>query len=221
MVRELVRRHGRTFAEEAGISVDDSADAAFRVLVLSLLLSARIRAAVAVRATAELIGVGWGDPRSLAASTWQERVDVLDRAGYSRYDERTARQLGECADIVLDEYAGDLRVLRDRAGSRPAAERRLLQRFPGIGPLGATIFAREMQGAWPEWYPFADERALASARLLGLPSDAGQLAGMVGEPAAFVRLVAALVRSSLAKDHAGIRAQAGLPGDAGAEGLVE
>lgn len=200
VLRELLRRHGQTFAEEAGIVVDESPGAAFQVLVLSLLLSARIRAEVGVRAAAELLGSGWVGPSEMAASTWEQRVEALDRAGYARYDERTARQLATCAQVVLDEYSGDLSRLRDRAGRHPATERRLLQQFPGIGQVGATIFTREMQSAWAECYPYADERALAPARLLGLPDEARELAGLAADRSGFVRLVAALVRCGLARD---------------------
>ena len=211
VVRALLRRHGRTFAEESGIRIEAGGDAAFQVLLLALLLSARIRAEVAVRATGALLDAGWGDPGALVASTWQQRVDVLDRAGYARYDERTARQLGICAQLVLDEYAGDLGGLRERAGRQTAAEHRLLQQFPGIGPLGATIFVREVQAEWIEWYPFADQRAVSSARLLGLPGDAAGLAGLVPDRATFVILVAALVRCGLAKDHDSVLAEASGP----------
>jgi hypothetical protein len=212
VVRALLGRHGRTYAEEAGISVDDSAAATFQVLSLSLLLSARIRAAVAVRAASELINSGWGRPDAMSASTWEARVAVLDRAGYARYDERTARQLGRCAAIVLGDYGGDLGRIRERADRRRSEERRLLQQFPGIGPLGVTIFAREIQATWTEWYPFADKLALDSAALLGLPDDVRALEQLAGDRATFVRLVAALVRSGLARDHEDVVAQAGVRG---------
>lgn len=206
VLRELMRRHGRTFAEEAGIDVDGSAVATFQVLLLSLLLSARIRAEVGVRAASELIRSGWSDPGALGASTWEQRVAALDAAGYARYDERTAEQLGSCAALVLDEYAGDLGRLRERAGRQPATEGRLLRQFPGVGPLGVTIFAREMQGTWTEWYPFADGRALDAAQCLGLPGDPQGLVELVPDRGAFVHLVAALVRCSLARDHGNILA---------------
>ena len=63
-----------------------------------------------------------------------------------------------------------------------------------------SIFLREVQAVWPEVYPFADPKALSAARALGLPGDAQDLAELV-PPGDFTRLVAALVRSGLAKDH--------------------
>jgi hypothetical protein len=80
------------------------------------------------------------------------------------------------------------------------AERRLLQEFKGIGETGAAIFCREVQSAWPELYPFADAKALDAAKKLGLGDDAKALARLV-DKRDFPRLVAALIRTSLAKDY--------------------
>lgn len=90
IVGELVGAHGRTYAEEAGIRLKDTPQPLYRLLVLSLLLSARIRASVAVAAARELHEAGLRDPRRMAEADWQQRVDALGRGGYRRYDERTA-----------------------------------------------------------------------------------------------------------------------------------
>jgi hypothetical protein len=50
VVGELLGRHGRTYAEEAGIRLADRPAPLYQLQVLALLLSARIRAAVAVAA---------------------------------------------------------------------------------------------------------------------------------------------------------------------------
>ena len=46
--------------------------------------------------------------------------------------------LASTSTLLIEEYRGDLSVLRDRAGRDPLRERELLQGFAGIGPLGAT-----------------------------------------------------------------------------------
>jgi hypothetical protein len=66
--------------------------------------------------------------------------------------------------------------------------------------VGVDIFFREVQLVWEEIHPFADERALRTARTLGLPSDAESLAKELGREH-FVRLLAALVRTGLEKDE--------------------
>jgi hypothetical protein len=203
IVTALLREHGTTYAAAAGIPLCDPADAdgssVFRLLCLSLLLSARIRAEVAVRAAVALADQGWTTPDAMAASTWEERTAVLHQAGYARYDEKTSRMLGSAAARVLDAYEGDVGHLRRRAHLDPARERSLLQEFTGIGPLGASIFAREAQIVWPELYPSADDRALQTAQRLGLPGTAPSLAALVGDRVAFARLIAGLARCRLAR----------------------
>jgi endonuclease III len=169
----------------------------FRLLCATVLFSHRISSETAVRAARALSERGWTTARSMARSTWRQRTDTLNRAGFARYDESTARMLGEDAQLALDEYGGDLRKLREAAGRDPDEERRRLRAFKGIGPTGADIFAREVQVVWRELGPFADRRAAGAARRLGLPSDPGALAQLVPR-AEFAPLVAALVRVDLA-----------------------
>jgi hypothetical protein len=73
-----------------------------------------------------------------------------------------------------------------------------LQQFAGIGPLGASIFCREVQGQWDELYPYADDRVMETARELGLGETPESLSAHVDGIDGYVRLVAALVRCRLA-----------------------
>jgi endonuclease III len=200
-VEELLRRHGRTYASEAGIRLQRNTPAPlFQLLCLSLLLSARIRADVAVHASRALREAGWTTPDAMADSTWAQRTKVLNRSGYARYDESTSRMLAQTVDLLRDRYGGDLRRLRDDADRAPDAERRLLQEFTGIGAVGASIFCREVQLVWDEQYPYADDRALDTAQQLGLGREVSDLADLVGGRDEFTTLVAALVRCGLAGD---------------------
>ncbi|MBW5421889.1 endonuclease [Streptomyces sp. BG9H] len=200
VVRALLDAHGSTYAEEAGIRLRDTPQPLYQLLVLSVLLSARIRAAAAVGAAQELFAAGLRDPRRMADASWQQRVDALGRGGYRRYDESTSTQLGEGAELVLREYGGDLRRLRDAADT-DAALRRLLQTVPGLGPTGADIFLREVQRVWPRLAPRLGGKALQGAGRLGLPEDEEKLLRLAGDadPAA---LSAALVRAALDKSIA-------------------
>ena len=210
VTRALLDRYGRTYADEAGIWPADAPQSLYRLLVLATLLSARIRAGVAVAAAKELSAAGMRDPARMAAATWQQRVDALGRGGYRRYDERTARQLGEGAELVRERYGGDLRRLRDRAGGDVAELRRALQEFPGIGPAGADIFLREVQSVWPEVAPYLDAKALQGAEALGLPTATGPLLRPAGDTDPSV-LAAALVRVALDKSAAAtVREAAGV-----------
>ncbi|MFD7995704.1 endonuclease [Streptomyces mexicanus] len=198
VLRDLVEAHGETFAEEAGIALKDTPQPLYRLLVLSVLLSARIRGSVAVAAARELSEAGLRDAGRMARSDWQQRVDALGRGGYRRYDERTATQLGDGAALVNERWGGDLRRLRREADGDRAALRDLLQEVPGLGPAGADIFLREVQRVWPEVAPYLDAKALSGAQRLGLPEDTDRLVGLAGDtdPAA---LAAALVRAALDK----------------------
>ncbi|MBO4253446.1 endonuclease [Streptomyces griseorubiginosus] len=201
LVRELVGAHGRTFAEEAGITLRDTPQPLYRLLVLALLLSARIRGSIAVATARELSRAGLRDPRRTAEADWQERVDALGRGGYRRYDERTATQLGDGAELLLDRWGGDLRRMREEADGDVGELRRLLREIPGMGPAGADIFLREVQRVWPEVGPYLDRKALDGAERLGLPKDPARLVKLAGDTQPAV-LAAALVRAALDKEVA-------------------
>ena len=200
IVQVLLERHGRTYAAELGIDLAKGTPSVlYRWLCAATLLSARIGAGVAMAAAKALAKEGWTTPEKMAAATWEQRTRTLNRAGYARYDESTSRMLGDTASMLLDKYGGDLRKLRAAAGRAPARERALLKECKGIGEVGADIFGREAQIAWDELYPFADRRALRAAARLGLEDDPAKLAGRVPHRD-FPRLLAALVRTGLAKD---------------------
>jgi hypothetical protein len=190
-VEQLLDEHGTTYAEEAGIRLADKPAPLWQLLVLSQLLSARISADIAVAAAKELSRAGYRTPRKMQAASWQDRVDALGRAHYKRYDESTATRLGEMADAVLDEYGGDLRRLRDSSEDIEAD----LQRFKGIGPAGAAVFCREVQGVWPLLAPYVDDLAADGAERRGLPRSADKLAELVPRRD-LPRLVAACVRAA-------------------------
>jgi hypothetical protein len=195
VVRQVLDRYGRTYAEEAGIPLADEPAPLFRLLVLSQLLSARIGAGIAVATARELSEAGWTTPQKLRDAARPRVIAALGRAGYRRYDERTATQLREMAELVLDRYGGDLRRLGAAAADDADRAARLVQEVKGIGPTGAAVFLREVQHVWPWVRPYVDERARAGARRIGLPDDPGRLAALVG-PGDLARFAAGLVRVS-------------------------
>lgn len=169
----------------------------YQLLVLSVLLSARINADIAVAAASELFRAGYRTPKAMRDASWQQRVDTLGRGHYRRYDERTATMLGDGADLVLERWQGDLRRLRDTACT-VAKGAELLQEVPGIGPSGAAIFAREVQGVWTDFLPYVDPLTAKGAERLGLPTTPGRLLAHTTNEE-FPRLVAGCVRAALSK----------------------
>lgn len=200
-VRRLLTKHGRTYAKDAGIRLADRPRPLYQLLVLSVLLSTRIRAGIAVAAARELFAAGLDSPEAMRRADWQEVVDALGRGHYVRYDESTATALNEGAGLLLDRYRGDLRRMRREAGGDVRKLERLLQEVPRLGPVGAAIFCREAQAVWPELRPYLDRRALEGARRLGLPTDPDELVALV-PPDDLAPLAAGLVRVTLDKDVA-------------------
>ena len=195
-VSALLERAGTTYADEAGITLRDTPAPLYRLLVLGTLLSTPVQSSLGVAAARELIDAGMGTPEKMRDATWQQRVDALGRAHFTRVDEQTATALGDGAAQLLDDYAGDLRKLRDAADRDPKRIRKLLTAFPRLGPTGAGIVAREVQAVWPELRPSLDGKARQGAERLGLPIDPDELAGLVdGDELA--RFAAALTRVGL------------------------
>ena len=139
VVAALLDRHGTTYADEAGIALEKGTPSPlFRLLCLSLLQSARISSDIAMRAAKGLAKRRWNTAGAMLQSTWQQRVDVLNEGGYTRYQERTATMLEDTARLLDDRWNGDLRNLRAEAGRDPGAERKLLKEFKGVGDVGST-----------------------------------------------------------------------------------
>jgi len=199
IVRELLDRHGRLYAEDAGIRLADRPGPLYQLLVLATLLSAPIPADTAVAAARELFAAGYRSAKAMSQASWQDRVDALGRGHYRRYDERTATMLGDAADLMSSKYHGDLRRLRDESGSdvREIASR--LTEFPGVGPVGASIFLREVQDVWPAVAPYVDAKVSSGARRVRLSGDRESLATLLAASGQPARLAAALVRVSLSQ----------------------
>ena len=196
-IDKLLREYGESFSGELGINLSrNTPSVLFRWFCASLLLSARINHDAAMRAAAAMSEHRWTTAKKLSQSKWEDRVKALNSAGYARYDESTARMLGEAAEKMLRDYGGDLRRLRSAAGQDPDKERILLKEFKGIGDVGCDIFFRELQDVWEEQYPFMDKKARHAAEQFGLPQQAAELAGSVGRDR-FVKLVTALTRYAL------------------------
>ncbi|MEV8371123.1 endonuclease [Kribbella sp. NPDC056861] len=197
LLREILDRHCRTFAQEAGIRLTDEPAPLFQLLTLTLLLSARISAGIAVSAAKELFEAGYRTPNAMNDASWRSRVTALGRGGYRRYDERTATTLGEAAGLALTRWRGDLRLLHAEAGDDALKLTILLTEFKGIGPVGAQIFLREVQAVWPGISPYVDDRVKQGALRVGLPTSPNRLSAIARSPPEMAELAAALVRLSL------------------------
>lgn len=194
-IETLLDEGGRTFADEAGIRLEDKPAPLYRLLVLSVLLSARVQAKLGTRACRELVDSGLGGPQRMRDAPRSEVHDALERARFLSKDQ-TTDALQEGAGLVADRWGGDLRRMREAAAGDASVLAELLTEVPRLGPVGADIFTREVQAVWPEFRPHLDAKALAGAEKLGLPQDPATLAEQVaGDDLA--RLAAALVRQTV------------------------
>lgn len=197
IIARLLECHGTLFSAELGFDLQKNTPSIlFRWLCAALLMSARISHDTALSAARALNDAGWTTAAKMAESQWEKRAEVLNRAGYARFDESTARMLGDTARHLRDEYDGDLRKLRAATKKDTGLQRKRLKACKGIGDVGADIFFRDIQTIWSEHYPFLDGKARSAARRLGLPDTADTLAELVGRPR-FAQLVTALVRAEL------------------------
>lgn len=198
----LLEDYGQTFAEEIGIALEKNEPAVlFQWLVAAQLFAARISAEQAATAAQAIFEAGLTTPEQMCEAGWEGRVKVLGENGYARFDESTASQLGDSCKLLIDRYGGDLRKLRAEADGDPDRLLELLQEFKGIGPLGAQIFAREVQAVWTELQPFADDNAIELAEEIELGEDADELEELVGQkdlPALLCALVRADIENVLA-----------------------
>lgn len=212
VVQAVVDTSGKGFAEEFGFGASNQGPALFQLLCLSLLLGRRGDYHPAVAAARALRARGWFNAQHMAASTYDERIQVLKRAGCTRDADELARTFGELARVVLNRYGGDLRRLRAEARRNPQRERGLLSSLPGVTATTADVFFREVQPVWPEVAPFADKKALVAARKLGIGNSAEHLARYTGGggPARLAWLAGALARVEMDKAYPKVRRRAGI-----------
>ncbi|OCB28577.1 endonuclease [Mycobacterium malmoense] len=198
LVQRLLDVAGTTYAAEARIKLGDKPMPLFQLLIVCMLASKPIDAAIAMAAGRELFGAGLRTPKAVLAADRRAMIEAFGRAHYVRYDESSATRLTDMAERVRDEYSGDLRELSKRSRHDVAAVKRLLKQFKGIGDTGADIYLREVQDVWTWVRPYFDDRATAAAEQLGLPTRPEKLGALA--PQANARLAAALIRVSLDDD---------------------
>jgi endonuclease III len=144
-VQRLMEAAGTTYAAEAGVRISDKPMPLFQLLVLCMLASKPIDATIAMRAGHELFSDGLRTPKAVLNADRRTMIDAFGRAHYVRYDESSATRLTDIAQLVLDEYSGDLREIARRSEDDVDTAKRMLKRFKGIGDTGADIFLREVQ----------------------------------------------------------------------------
>ena len=112
--------------------------------------------------------------------------EALDKAR-TQHRQKTAEELVLLADAVINSLGhGDedvsLERVRKESEHDHEREREMLRKnVKGLGKTGLDIFGRRIQGSWPEFYPFVDQRTLAAVEMLGLPGTAEELKDVLHE----------------------------------------
>src|SRR3546814_10879802 len=73
----LLREHGTTYADEAGVTLRDEPSPLYQLLVLTTLSATRISAEIAVAAARELFAAGWRTPEKMREARSEEHTSEL------------------------------------------------------------------------------------------------------------------------------------------------
>ncbi|KUO42523.1 MAG: hypothetical protein APZ16_04320 [Candidatus Hadarchaeum yellowstonense] len=153
-----------SYSRELGLDLRRPNDR-FKWFLVSLLFAKRISANVALRTYRMFEAEGLVTPEAILAAGWDRLVEVLDAAGYVRYDFSTASTLLETMGKIKE--LGGLERIHQEATDPQDLERRL-QELRGVGPVACNIFLRELRGIWSKARPQPSRVAVELGRSLGL-----------------------------------------------------
>jgi len=155
----------QSYSKELGLDLTKAEDR-FKWFLASVLFAKRISAETAKETYLYFEQEELTSPDAILEAGWNRLVEVLDSGGYTRYDFSTATNLLGIAKMLKEKY-GDLERLHAESSSPTDLERRL-QEFKGVGPVGVSIFLRELRGIWEKAKPKPSPLAVATAQKIGL-----------------------------------------------------
>jgi endonuclease III len=155
----------QSYSKELGLDLTKAEDR-FKWFLASVLFAKRISAETAKETYLYFEQEDLTSPDAILEAGWDRLVEVLDSGGYTRYDFSTATNLLGIAKTLKEKY-GDLERLHAESSSPTDLERRL-QEFKGVGPVGVSIFLRELRGIWEKAKPKPSPIAVATAQKIGL-----------------------------------------------------
>lgn len=164
-LKEKLERDFETYPQEFGLDLRKEEDQ-FKWFLASVLFAARISYKIAKNAYLEFEKEGLTTPDSIIDAGWDKLVEVLDKGGYTRYDESTATNLLELSKKLKEEY-GSIGNLYQQATSKTDLEKKLKD-FKGVGPTTVNIFLREMRGVWDYAKPKISPPGEKMAQKLGI-----------------------------------------------------
>jgi hypothetical protein len=156
---------GGRYSAALGINVaSNRGGEVFKWFLASILFGSRISGAIAERTYRAFEQARVLSPRAILDIGWAGLVQILDRGGYVRYDEKTATKLMLICAALLHRDAGDLRAIQREALEPRDLEAKIRQLGKGIGEVTANIFLRELRGIWPNAEPLPSRFTVSAAR---------------------------------------------------------
>ena len=160
----------------------------FEELLCAIVLSRPISHRLGLRTIRTILNAPYGftSPKAIKSFTPEQRHQAMFDAR-TQHKDKTASQIGLVADVVASQFGKDdadtsLDKMRELAHKDWDEERDLLQRsVKGLGKTGLDIFFRRVQWAWPEAFPFVDERTARGIEKLGLPKNPDELYALLSE----------------------------------------
>ncbi len=197
-VRRLVESLGGRYSTELGIDVDAGDQQIERWFLAATLFATRISATIAERTFRTLDQAGLHRIAQARHLPFHDLIELLDRGGYARYDNRTASRLQDLSEVLDERYGGRVAEIARRADSYRQLHGALAA-LPGWGPTTVGIFLRELRGVWRNAEPPLDDRAVRAAGHLDLLDENG-----TGGPLAAVAAVARSARLDVRDVESGL-----------------
>jgi len=171
-LKGLLQKYGKKYSEQLGIKLEGARKGElFKWFIASYLFGKRIGEKIAVRTYFQFGKDGLLSLEKARRASWEDFVHSLDEGGYVRYDFSTADKL-LVVMRMLRGYGGDLNRMHGKAADARDLERRLME-FPGVGPVTANIFLRELRGIWEKADPEMGPLARKAMRRLGIKDAKG------------------------------------------------
>ena len=165
-----------------------SAFTPFEELVCAVILSRPIGHMLGLRSIRTILNPPYEftTPKKIREAGNEGCRKALDEAR-TQHRQKTAEELLLLADAVAESLGdGDedvsLERVREESGHDREKEREMLRKnVKGLGKTGLDIFGRRIQGFWPKFFPFVDQKTLAALDKLGLPGSAEELRSLLDE----------------------------------------
>ncbi|KAH8158682.1 hypothetical protein CIB48_g9569 [Xylaria polymorpha] len=155
----------------------------YEELISAVILSRRLSHRLGLRSIRTLLNSPYDfSSAKKTQAAGPEKQHQAFRDARTRYTEKTAYEVGEAANVVVEKYSdeGDedgkeLNRLRQSTDNIDELLNTLKTDIKGFGNTTKDIFHRRIQRLWDDAYPYVDKKAGDDLKALGLPDHAEEL----------------------------------------------